>query len=204
MSDHADSLRSDISYMRNMAEQGRRGPLLGGSFLAGAGLIYGAAGVLQWLEETGTTALHIPIPQIWTGATILFALIWVLLFFRLRGSGAPAAGLAQFGFGMAWSGCGIGIMVMLGAVAIAAGKLHLPQLMETNAFIAFAFYGTAWFVSGALSRQVWMFVVALAAFATTLLLAALIGTPMEVLALSAGLLLTLAVPGIVLTSRAGR
>jgi len=105
---------------------------------------------------------------------------------------------------MAWSGCGIGIMVMLGAVAIAAGRMHLPQLMETNAFVAFAFYGTAWFVSGALSRQVWMFAVALAAFATTLLLAALIGTPMEVLALSAGLLLTLAVPGIVLTSRAGR
>ena len=154
--------------------------------------------------RTGTIALPVPIPQIWTGATIVFALIWILLFFRLRGSGAPAAGAAQFGFGMAWSGCGIGIMVMLGALSISAGRLHLPQLMEANAFVAFAFYGTAWFVSGALSRQVWMFVVALTAFAITLLLAVLIGTPSEVLALAAGLLLTLAVPGIVLTSRAGR
>ena len=202
MSDHADSLRDDISYMRNMAEQGRRGPLLGGIFLAAAGLVYGGAAIAQWLVETGS--LHIPVPQIWTGATILFALIWCLLFFRLRGSGAPAAGLAQFGFGMAWSGCGIGIMVMLAALAIAGSRLHQPQLMQANAFVAFAFYGTAWFVSGALSRQVWMFVVALAAFATTLLLAALIGTPMEILALAAGLVLTLAVPGIVLTSRAGR
>ena len=202
MSDHADSLRDDISYMRNMAEQGRRGPLLGGSFLAAAGLTYGAAAIAQWLADTGS--LHLPAAQIWTGASVLFALIWVLLFFRLRGSGAPAAGAAQFGFGMAWSGCGIGIMVMLGALSIAAGRLHQPQLMEANAFVAFAFYGTAWFVSGALSRQVWMFVVALAAFAITLLLAVLIGTPNEVLALAAGLVLTLAVPGIVLTSRAGR
>jgi len=49
-----------------------------------------------------------------------------------------------------------------------------------------------------------MFAVALAAFAITLLMAALIGTPAELLAFTAGLVLTLAVPGIVLTSRAGR
>ena len=84
------------------------GRFLAVRFWPGPALFMAPPVVLQWLEETGTAALHIPIPQIWTGATILFALIWVLLFFRLRGSGAPAAGLAQFGFGMAWSGCGIG------------------------------------------------------------------------------------------------
>jgi len=204
MSDHADSLRSDISFMRDMAEQGRRGPILGGAFLAAAGVTYGAAGMLQWLIQTGTVALPIATPQIWIGATVLFALIWIALFFRLRGSGAPAAGAAQFAFGMAWSGCGIGIVTMLGALAIAGARLHVPQLMEANAFVAFAFYGTAWFVSGALARQAWMFAVALAAFAITLLMAALIGTPAELLAFTAGLVLTLAVPGIVLTSRAGR
>src|SRR6266851_4853118 len=67
MSDHADSLRNDISFMRNMAEQGRHGPILGGAFLAAAGLTYGAAAVLQWLVEKGTVAL--PIPQIWIGAS---------------------------------------------------------------------------------------------------------------------------------------
>src|SRR5579862_3664942 len=32
MSEHTDSLRSDISFMRDMAEKGRRGPILGGAF----------------------------------------------------------------------------------------------------------------------------------------------------------------------------
>jgi hypothetical protein len=204
MSEHADSLRNDISYMRSMAEQGRRGPLLGGTFLAAAGLIYGAAAVLQWLAETHAVALPISISQIWIGASILFALVWLVLFFRLRGSGAQAPGAAQFAFGMAWSGCGLGILVMLGALAIASNRMNVPQLMEANAFVAFAFYGTAWFVSGTLARQLWMFVVAGGAFVITLLLAGLIGTASELLAFAAGLVLTLAVPGFVLTSRAGR
>jgi hypothetical protein len=110
----------------------------------------------------------------------------------------------QFAFGMAWSGCGLGILVMLGALAIAGRRLNVPQLMEANAFVAFAFYGASWFISGALARQVWMFAVALAAFAITLLLAALSGTPAQLLAFAAGLLLTLTVPGFVLMSRAGR
>jgi hypothetical protein len=204
VSDHADSLRDDISYIRSMAEQGRRGPILGGAFLAAAGLTYGGAAVLQWLVQTRAASLPISIPQIWIGASVLFALVWLVLFFRLRGSGAQAPGATQFAFGMAWSGCGLGILAMLGALSIAGARMNVPQLMEANGFVAFAFYGTAWFVSGALARQVWMFAVALAAFATTLLLALLIGTPAELLAFAAGLLLTLTVPGFVLASRGGR
>jgi hypothetical protein len=187
-----------------MAEQGRRGPLLGGAFLAGAGLTYGAAAALHWLVQTGAVSAPISIPQIWIGASVLFVLVWLVLFFRLRGSGAQAPGAAQFAFGMAWSGCGLGILVMLGALAIAGRRMNVPQLMEANAFVAFAFYGTAWFVSAALARQTWMFAVALAAFAIALLLAALVGTATQLLAFAAGLVLTLAVPGFVLTSRAGR
>jgi len=204
MSEHTDSLRSDISFMRDMAEKGRRGPILGGAFLAAAGLTYGGAGLLQWVTETGTVALPISPVLIWTGATVLFVLIWLTLFFRLRGSGETATGANQFAFGMAWSGCGIGIVTMIGALAITSTKLHVPQLMEANAFVAFAFYGTAWFVSAALARQAWMFAVALAAFAITILMAALIGTPAQLLAFAAGLLLTLTVPGFVMMSRAGR
>src|SRR4029077_8996561 len=72
MSEHTDSLRSDISFMRDMAEKGRRGPILGGAFLAAAGLTYGGAGLLQWVTETGTVALPISPVLIWTGATVLF------------------------------------------------------------------------------------------------------------------------------------
>ena len=39
MSDHTDGLKDDIVFMRGLAEQGRRGPVLGGIFLVAAGLI---------------------------------------------------------------------------------------------------------------------------------------------------------------------
>ena len=56
MSDQANGLREDVAFLRSMAEQGRRGPLLGGIFLAAAGLIYGAASFMDWGIETG----HLP------------------------------------------------------------------------------------------------------------------------------------------------
>lgn len=204
MSDQADSLREDITYMRRMAEQGRSGPVLGGAFLTAAGLLYGAAAAAQWLVQTGALVLPVSIVQLWGGASILFAMVWFVLFFRLRRTftGSPAP--SQFAFGMAWTGCGIGIMAMLGALTIASGKLNAPALMEANALVAFAFYGAAWFVSGALARQAWMFVVAMTAFAFTIALAVLIGTADELLAFAIGLVLTLAVPGAVLILRAPR
>ena len=85
---------------------------------------------------------------------------------------------------------------MVGALAIVSGKLHNPSLMELNPSIAFAFYGVAWSVSGALARQYWMFAVTVAAFAITLLLALVIGTPYLSLVLGIGLFATLLVPGI--------
>jgi hypothetical protein len=188
--------------MRSMAEQGRRGPILGGAFLAAAGLVYGGAALLQWLVEVH--AITMRIPQLWIGASVLFTLIWLVLFFRLRSTATQAPGAAQFTFGMAWSGCGLGIVTMLCAIAIAAGRMNIPQLLEVNAFVAFAFYGTAWFVSGALSRQAWMFGVAVAAFATTLVLALLINSSAQMLAFAAGLFCTLTVPGFVLAARGGR
>ena len=84
-------------------------------YLVGVSAIYmmmcGAAAIAQWLAETGS--LHIPIPEIWTGATILFALIWVLVFtgatlFMLSGVFQWSSAIAsltrrnnQFGSGVA-------------------------------------------------------------------------------------------------------
>jgi len=196
MSDQTNGLREDISFIRSMAEQGRRGPLLGGVFLAAAGLIYGGAAFLHWGVETGRIAVGLPYSDIWIGASVLFALVWVVLFLRLRRQPHAAVGASQFAFGSAWAASGVGIMVMIGAVAIAADRLNVPQMLELNALVAFAFYGVAWSVSAALARQRWMFAVGLAAFAITLLLAFMLHSSGELLVFGAGLLLTLFVPGI--------
>jgi hypothetical protein len=204
MSDQAQDIREDISFMRSLAEEGRRGPILGGAFLAAAGLIYGAAAFVQWAVETSRLGLSgVSISQIWIGASIVFALVWFALFFRLR-QGGQRPGANQYAFGMAWAGCGAGIVVLIAAIAITAARLHQPEIQTANGLVAFAFYGTAWMVSGAMARQKWMFLAAAAAFAMTLLVALLSNTTAQLLVFGAGLMLSLTLPGLQLMRQAAR
>ncbi|HEY4113410.1 MAG TPA: hypothetical protein VGM17_05050 [Rhizomicrobium sp.] len=197
-------LHTDISYMRSLAEQGRRGPILGGAFLAAAGLVFGCAAFVQGAMQAGYLA-SFPIGDIWIGAGVLFAAIWVALFLRLRGSGEGVRpGTNQYAFGMAWSGAGAGIVVLILAIAIESTRMNAAVMEAANGLVAFAFYGTAWLVSGALARQRWMFVAAAAAFGFTLLLAYLANTPAQVLALGIALILTLTLPGLQLVRQASR
>jgi hypothetical protein len=196
MSDQSTELKDQISYIRGLAEQGRRGPVLGGAFLAAAGLIYGAASFVQWGIQTGRLPPFASIGDLWIAASLLFAAIWTVLFLRLRRGANVAAGAAQFAFGMVWAGSGLGIIVMLIATLILNARLHDPMLLNLNALTAFAFYGAAWSVSAVLARRHWMFAVSAAAFAITLLLALVSGTPAEMAVFGAGLLVTLFAPGV--------
>jgi hypothetical protein len=205
MSDQSTTdLHSDISYMRNLAEEGRRGPILGGNALAAAGIVFGGAAIVQWAMEVGYLR-SIPISDIWIAASVLYAIVWIVMFRRVRNMGQIAKhGVSQFAFGMAWSGAGVGILVLISAIAIEASRTNAAVLEAANGLVAFAFYGTAWLVSGALARQRWMFVAAAAAFAFTLLLAFLANTPAQVLALGIALILTLTLPGLQLVRQASR
>jgi hypothetical protein len=201
-----DSLKSDIAYMRDMADRGRAsGPILGGAFLAAAGVIYGLAAFAQWGIDTGSVHLPLSTRSLWVAASILFAAVWLLLYFRLRRQAGPQTGSAsQYAFGMAWAACGLGIMVLIGAIAIASSRLHNYGMEEASAFVAFAFYGTAWLINAVLARRKWMFVVAAAAFAITLLMACLSGTEAQLLVFGTGLIATLTLPGVrLMTSREG-
>jgi hypothetical protein len=205
MSDQSQGLREDVAFMRSMAEQGRRGPFLGGIFLAAAGLIYGAASFLHWGIQTG----HLPFApgstgNVWIGASLLFAVVWVVLFTQLRRGGQAAPGAAQFAFAAVWIGAGIGIVVMVAAVNLASAQLHDPALLNINAFTTFAFYGAAWSVCGALARQRWMYLIAAAAFVLVPALAFVSGTASELLVLGSGLLVTLFAPGVKLMLQAPR
>lgn len=192
-----DTLKDDISYMRRLAEQGRSGPILGGTFLAAAGLVFGGTCFLHWAAATG----RLPIPghdlmNLWWGAFVVFAVIWLALFFRLRARAAASASSSNAAFGIAWTAGGIGIVVAVITTAITARVMHAPQIQELNASLVFAFYGTAWGVSAALARRAWMLFVAAAAFVAAPVLAYLTGTDVQLPAMGIALLLTLFVPGV--------
>lgn len=196
MSDQANGLKDDIAYLRTLAVQGRRGPVLGGAFLAAAGFIYGTASLVQWGAMTGRLPLAAAsIGTVWIGASGLFALAWLVLFVLMRRGPGMLIGSAQVAFGMTWSAAGIGIVTVLAASLILNARLHDPALLNLNALTAFAFYGTAWFVSAALARKVWMYAIAAIAFGVVLVLAAVLATSSEMLVFGAGLFVTLFLPG---------
>jgi hypothetical protein len=189
-----------------MAEQGRRGRIFGGSFLVAAGLVFGLASFAQWALEKGILS-GFSIANLWIGAEIFFAVIWVgmLLGWRAnlrRGESGPS-GTAQKVFGAAWSGCGLGICVLIGSIALMGWQQHDFVLMRVAPLAAFALYGVAWFVIGALAQRRWMLWAAGAAFVLTAALA-LVPYPDMLLVMGAGLLATLMFPGACLVRDAAR
>lgn len=199
-------LKDDISYMRGLAEQGRRGSIIGGVFLAAAGVVFGLTCVVQW----GVASGHLPDAMrfgghLWIVAIIVFAALFALLFFRYGGNRTPgAAGASNIAFGVAWGGAALGILVSVAALSVLASVAQLPEVQYAVAPVVFAFYGTAWFIAGSLARRNWMHLVAGVSFIFSLLMAWQSRGIEQVGLMGVALLLTLTVPGIVMMRQAGR
>jgi len=79
------TLKDDIAFMKALAQEGGSAPLLGGSILVAAGLIFGAASVVHWAVVTGVLAVSPwAFPIIWFAALGLFLVALVILNRRSR------------------------------------------------------------------------------------------------------------------------
>ena len=87
-------LDQDILFMRRLAEQGRRGSITGGLFLGTAGLVFGIACLAQWALSNGQLPAMLQ-AWLWPATYILYALIWIGLFLRLRANCPPGAANAS-------------------------------------------------------------------------------------------------------------
>jgi hypothetical protein len=194
-----DSLRDDISFLRRMAESGRKGPILGGIFLMMAGVVYGGACFVSYLGRHGMT----PIPvrdwselTLWLTASAVFVVLWAVLFIRTMRGGKAVSSASNATFGTIWSACGVGMIVAFLTTLLVARKLAAPIVLNAYVPVIFAFYGTAWIASAALAQRRWMFVAAAASFLFAGVLALLAENDLQSLAMGGGLLLLLAMPGL--------
>lgn len=190
-------VHDDISYMRRLAEQGRRGQILGGTFLAAAGIVFGATCFIQWAAVIGL----LPMTDrgalwLWLGAFALFTVIWFALFFRIRRRPGVAASSSNAVFGIAWTGSAIGIIAALASVHVVSLVLKVPVVLTAYVPMIFVFYGVAWFTSAALTRRIWMYWPAVASFAFGPVMAALTTSRFQVAAMGMALLLLLTLPGL--------
>lgn len=168
--DQMKSVHDDIAYMRSLTQEGRNTPLLCGSVLVAAAVIFGAATLGQWAMAAGILQLSPWAPVwLWVGAGVLFTATLMVLIRRMDikpGAQSPV----NRAVGAAWSAVGFGIFAMwvtFMAIGLTTGDWAIMRAMPS---VVFAAYGAAWMVAGTMVGVGWMKGVALIAYAGAVLL----------------------------------
>ena len=202
MSDQNQTIRDDIAFMRALAEEGRQTPMLGGSVLLAAGLIFGGGNAVgAYLTATRThfsnAAWALPI-----SALALFLVVLAILKRNLAARPGATSPVNR-ATGTMWRAVGWSIMLMVAALGVAAWRLNDWRLMAALPIVIFALYGAGWQVAAAMTRSGWLRWVAFGSYATAALTAWFTNDPMaSSLVSTAGLFLLVAAPGFVLMRQA--
>ena len=196
--DQIKSLRDDITYMKALADEGSRGPLLGGAILVAAGLIFAPASIVHWMIDTQVLAVG---PEAYGYLGIAAVVIFLAALFVLKsrlGSRPGAFSPANRASSTAWMGVGLCCFVLGLSMAILAWRAgtEVPLLFFPS--LITALYGAGWAVSAAMSRQKWLWVAAIGGWVAAPVLALLTGEPSQYLAYAAALVLLTIVPGVIL------
>ena len=205
--DQTQSLRDDIRYMKSLADEGANGPLRGGSILVAAGIIFGAASIVEWMMSTGmvSDAGGIGHLYLWGAAGVVFAIALVVLIGRQK-SRPGVMSPSNRASGNGWMGVGLAIFSMSVALMVLSSKTDsaLPTLVFPS--LIFALYGTGWAVSAALSGQKWLWGPAIGGWIAAPVVALFAGTSEMWLVYGAGIVLLALLPGAILMRRepAGR
>jgi hypothetical protein len=202
MTEHERALRDDIAFMRALAEEGAATPMLGGSILLAAGVIFGVAqgaGLLLQMSGRDAPWLQSGLPL---GAMALFFIVLALLRRRL-GSRPGANSPVNRATSAAWRGVGSAVVVLAAAFMLVAWRFNDWKVFALFGPVLFSLYGAGWLVSAAMTRLGWMTLVGYASFG--LALGAAAAAQQTILAVGlqiAGLLLLVALPGFILMRQA--
>lgn len=196
MTDPMQTLKDDIAFMRALAQEGAGAPLLGGSILVAAGLIFAAASVAHWAILTGLLALG-PwwFPVVWLSALAVFlAALWIL---NRRLRGRPGAGSpGNRASGAAWAAVGWTIFAIGAALAIISIRARSETPMLVFPSLILGLYGLGWTTAAAMTGKRWLRATAIGAYGATPLVAWFAIDPAVYLVLLA------AVPGCLLMRQA--
>lgn len=194
--DLQQAIRDDLAFMRALAQEGRRTPLLGGGVFVAAGGIFGLASLAHWAVASGVVAASgLALMLIWTAAAVVYlTVLTVLLRGRMRRPGALSPG--NRATGAAWSALGMTIFAFAVILALAAWRLQQPQILDVFAPLILGLYGAGWLIASAMSERGWLKLTALGTYFAALAAAWLVGRPEQYLVFAAALVLFMAVPGV--------
>ncbi len=144
-------LQNEIAWMKEMTEQGRTGPVLGGSIGVWWGLLSFVMMLVHWGALVGRLPVSITdIGWFWSAYVVIGLAGTIILARRMQT--APGAGtLSNRISGVAWMLAGAGIFSFMGGVVIATFVLGAPfWLFNLILPVAFICYGIAFGVGAAL------------------------------------------------------
>jgi hypothetical protein len=190
----------DIAYVRQLAESGARAPLIGGRFMAWWGFLVAA----------GWTAQHFALNGVIGDGKFVFGIIWgtfgVLgmagqaLLVRSMGPKAGAGSAGNLASRPVWAASALTILSMVIGVAALAQRTNY-QVFDWIVPVAFAVYACALIVTGKLASERIVVLAGYGAAAMVGLFTAFILDPNRYLIAAAGAVVTVMLPGILLTLR---
>ncbi|MFA4893979.1 hypothetical protein [Brevundimonas sp.] len=201
MTDPTDNPTADITWMRQLAEEGSRTPMQGGSILMAAGLIYGITSLVHWGHVTGLLEPRFAMAGAeWLIATALFLVINFVLVARIRRTGGVRTA-ANRAIGAIWAGVGCGIFTLFVSMAVVSfrnGADQTDMIFWLVPSIIMVFYGMGWGVTAAMLKSGPLWALGIASFVAAPLLGAMAGQYVQYLGYAAALFLLMALPGFLL------
>lgn len=196
--DQVQSVHDDIAYMKALAQEGRQTPLLGGSILITAGLVFGLASLVNYGIAAGVIGMpSVGYLVLWGGAMLVFFAALIIQTRRCASKpGAQSA--ANRAASAGWMSVGLAIFVMSLSMGVIGWKTHSPLVTLIFPSLIFALYGSGWAVSATMSDQKWQWKLAIACWIAAPAIALLTGSPLMWLGYAAGLFAFALVPGILL------
>jgi hypothetical protein len=192
--DQVQSVHDDIAYMKALAQEGRQAPLLGGTILIAAGLVFGLASIVAYGIDSGILALPpVAYAVLWGGAGLIFTAV-LMMQIRRTGGRPGAQSVANRAAGAGWMGVGLAIFVMALAMSVVSWKTGSEVGFMLFPSLIFALYGSGWAVSATMSDQKWQWKLAIACWIAAPLIAFLTGSPLMWLGYAAGLFLFASFP----------
>jgi hypothetical protein len=198
--DQATHARRDLAFIKAVAEDKGALPAALGWHLIAIGAIYGLDFIHIWAIFTGRASWPEALQAVpWLPGVIAYIPANIVINLRAR---HMAWGPTARAFGAAWAAMGLMIVPAVAVLLIGQAQAGFPFYLVWGA-LAFVLYGGAWAAVAIVRGGRWHWLTASGCFALALLCALLINQSAQWLVMAAGLLLLVALPGLIIL-RSGR
>lgn len=191
-----ETIKDDLSFLRNLAQAGQDAPLAMGPYLIAGGGWFGLASLVIGLIELGMIPANASLMAMsGLGGLLGFA---VTLFLLLRRDRGQVQNLVNDTLGATWSAMGWGIFIFFVAVYLAAVRTGEETLFNSISLVVLTLYAVAWKISASVSRQTWMNIIVALTALSLLIVSLSVGSSYLWLAYAAALFLSGVAPGLYL------